>query len=176
MACCGDLGFPVVTQPGQLKAALAAAGKDGPFRVVYQPRSGDVVEHWEYVGWLCLKAGRLIVVVDEIDMICSPGSSKNAKSEYWKKTNRMAALEQIVQYGRHHEIALVGIARAPQDVWRRLTGQSLRMLVFRMNERLELDALASRLGSHVNELPTLEEFQYLDWTDGGNVSKQGGRI
>jgi hypothetical protein len=170
------MGLPVVTQPGQLRSILAAAGPRGRAGVVYQPRGGDTVEHFEYVGWLCIKAGNIILMADEIDQVCSPGSSKNAASAYWKTTNRMPALEHIVQFGRHSHVAFVGIARAPQDVWRRLTGQSLRMLVFKMNERLEIEALASRLGSNTARLPTLGEFEYLDWCDGGEVKIAGGRI
>jgi hypothetical protein len=143
--------------------------------VVYQPRNGDLVEHWEHFCWLCIKAENLIIVADEVDQICSANSSKNAASVYWKKFQRTAGLEQIVQFGRHSHIAFVGIARAPQDVWRRLTGQSQRMLVFRMNERLELEALASRLGSDTNRLPNLGQYEFLDWNDGGEVKISGGR-
>lgn len=176
MACCSDMGLQIVTQPGQLRAALAAAVPKGIVRIVYQPRGGDVVEHFEYVGWLCIKAQNMVLMADEIDMVCSAGSSLNAKSAYWKNATRPSALDHIVNFGRHSNIAFVGIARAPQDVWRRLTGQSLRMLVFKMNERLELEALTSRLGSNTQTLPTLGSYQYLDWYDGGEVSVQGGRI
>ena len=170
------MGYTLCTQPGQLRKVLATAGPNNPVHVVYQPRSGDTVEHWEHVGWLCLKAKNLILMADEVDQICSAGSSRNAASPYWKKFQRDAALEQIVQFGRHAHVAFVGIARAPQDVWRRLTGQSLRMLVFKMNERLELDALASRLGSQADQLPTLGQYEYLDWNDGGEVTVSGGII
>ena len=176
VACCGVLGFPVVTQPGQLRDVLAAAGKHGPVAVVYQPRGGDIISHWEHVGVMCVAAQNLILMADEVDMICGPGTSKNAASPYWKQHQRTPALETIVQFGRHSHIAFIAIARAPQDVWRRLTGQSLRILCFRMNETLELEALRSRLGSQTETLPNLREFQYLDWNDGGTVTVAGGRI
>jgi hypothetical protein len=170
------MGYTIVRQPGQLKAQLMAAGPSGPLHVVYQPTGGDPVEHWEHLGWLCLMAGSLIIVGDEVDMVCSAGSSGNAQSSYWKKYKRMAALEKIVQYGRHSKVAFVGIARAPQDVWRRLTGQCHRMIVFKMNERLEMEALRGRLGSHTDQLPRLEPYTYLDWNDEtGFVSIGGGK-
>ena len=148
----------------------------GPVHVVYQPIGGDPVEHWEHMAWLCLMAQNIIVVADEVDMICSAGSPANGKSPYWKKFQRMAALEKIVQYGRHSHVAFVGIARAPQDVWRRLTGQCARMCVFRMNERLELDAVRSRLGSNTDRLPGLKPYTYLDWNDEiGEVTIGGGK-
>jgi len=165
-----------VTQPGQLREILARAGRKGAFCVIYQPRGGDLVEHWEHVGWMCIKAGNLILMADEIDQVCSSGSAKNAASPYWKKFQRMPALETIVQYGRHSHVAFIGVARAPQDVWRRLTGQSERMLVFRMSERLELDAVRGRMGSETDRLPALGEYQYLDWHDGGETTEGGGRL
>jgi hypothetical protein len=175
MACCGDLGYPIVHQPAELKAAFAAAGKKGAIHVCYQPLSGDIVEHWEHVGWLCIYAQNLILVCDEVDRICSANAPKDARSPYWKRTSRTAALEHIVQYGRHARIAFVGIARAPQDVWRRLTGQCGRMIVFRMVEPLELDAVRGRLGSAAtDELPHLGKYEYLDWTEDGNVYLGGG--
>jgi hypothetical protein len=176
VACCGDLGFPIVTQPGQLRNVLALAGKDRPVHVVYQPRGADIVEHWEHVAWLCLKAGHIILLADEVDMVCSAGSSKNAESAYWKKFQRPPALDQIVNFGRHSRVALVAISRAPQDVWRRLRGQAHRMLVFTMDDNLEIDALRSRLGAHSERLPGLERFDYLDWTDGGDVVISGGKL
>jgi hypothetical protein len=171
----GELAYPVVTQPGQLRDALAKAGKSGAVRVIYQPRQGDLVEHWEHVCALCVKAMNLILVADEVDMICSAGAPNNATSGYWKKFQKTPGLETIVQFGRHSHIAFLGIARAPQDVWRRLTGQSNRIMVFRMNERLELDAVRGRLGKATDELPDLGEYQYLDWKDDGTVTKAGGR-
>ena len=177
LACCGDLRWPVVSQPGQLRKVLAAAGHTGVVRCIYQPRTGNVVEHWEHVGWLCLKAENIIVVCDEVDQVCSASASKNAASPYWKKfPNKTPALEHIVQYGRHSHLAFVGIARAPQDVWRRLTGQSERILVFTMNERLELDALRGRLGSNTDRLPSLGKYEYMDWEDGGSVTICGGDL
>jgi hypothetical protein len=176
MACCGDLGFPIVHQPGELRAALARAGKRGPVHIVYQPTGGDIVEHWENAAWLCIHAGNLILIGDEIDGICEPGSPKKYGSEYWKKSSRIAALDHIVNYGRHVPLAFVGISRAPQDTWRRLRGQSERMLVFKMDDDLEMDALRSRLGRHTDQLPALGRYKYLDWHDDGSVSIEGGKL
>ena len=125
---------------------------------------------------LCIKREDLILIVDEVDGICSAGSAKNADSTYWKKFRIKPALDTIVQYGRHSRIACVGIARAPQDVWRRLTGQSNEILVFRMTEKLELDAVRTRLGSNADRLPALGEYENLDWKDDGSVAIRGGRL
>jgi hypothetical protein len=144
--------------------------------VVYQPKGGDLVKHWENVAWLCIHAGHLILVADEVDGICSPGSPMVAKSEHWKETRRIAALDHIVNYGRHVPMAFVGISRAPQDTWRRLRGQSERMLVFSMDDDLEMDALRSRLGRHTDQLPGLGKYEYLDWHDDGTVSVGGGKL
>lgn len=175
MACCGELGT-VVTQPGQLKAIIARAGKRGDFHVVYQPQGGDLVEHWEQVAWMAIHRGHLILLADEVDGICSAGSAKDASSPYWKTARRRPALDHIVNYGRHVPMAFVGISRAPQDVWRRLRGQSGRMLVFSMDDDLELEAIRSRLGRHTEQLPGLKEYHYLDWHDGGAVTVEGGRL
>jgi hypothetical protein len=176
MACCGDLKYPIVHQPGQLRDALARAGKRGMVHLVYQPTGGDMVEHWEHVAWLCIAAGHLILVADEVDGICSAGSPKDANSDYWKKFKRKPALDHIVNFGRHAPIAFVGVSRAPQDVWRRLRGQSGRMLVFSMDDDLEMDALRSRLGRHTEILPGLKKYEYIDWHDDGAVSLGGGKL
>lgn len=136
VACCGDLGFPVVHQPGQLRELMAQAGPEGQLRVVYQPTAGDVVEHWEYVGWLCCAAQNLILLADEIDKVCTPGVP-TIHSPYWKGNTRGPVLKEIVDYGRHRRIAMIAIARAPQSVWIRLRGQCERMLVFRMSNTCE---------------------------------------
>jgi hypothetical protein len=144
--------------------------------VVYQPLGGDLVEHWEHVAWMCYRAGHLILMADEVDGICSAGSAKDADSEYWKKTGRKPALYQIVNFGRHSPMAFIGISRAPQDVWRRLRGQSNRMLVFSMDDDLEMDAIRTRLGKHTDQLPGLKEYEFLDWRDDKTVTLGGGKL
>ncbi len=171
-----DMGWNIVRQPGDLRNRLLAAGPDGPVHVVYQPIGGDPVEHWEHMAWLCLMAENLIIVADEVDMICSAGSPASARSPYWKKYQRMPALQKIVQYGRHSKVAFLATARRPQDVWRGLTGQAGRIVVFKMNERLELDAVRDRLGSDTDRLPNLLPYTYLDWNDAeGEVNVGGGK-
>lgn len=176
MACCSDLKFQIVSQPGALRKILAGAGKKGVIHVVYQPKGGDLVEHWEHVAWMCIAAANLILMCDEVDSICSSGSAKDSNSDYWKKFKRKPALDHIVNFGRHAPVAFLGISRAPQDVWRRLRGQSERMLVFSMDDDLEMDALRSRLGRQVEQLPGLGKYQYLDWRDDGSVSIEGGKL
>jgi len=134
------------------------------------------VEHWETVAWMCFKAGHLILFADEVDGICSAGSAKDGSSDYWKKTNRTPALYQIVHFGRHSPMAFIGVSRAPQDVWRRLRGQSNRMLVFSMDDQLEIDAIRNRLGKAADQLPELGEYEYLDWSDDKTVAIRGGKL
>jgi hypothetical protein len=123
-----------------------------------------------------MKAGNLILMGDEIDMICSPGSAKNAESDYWRKYRRGPALDRIVNFGRHSHVAFIGVSRAPQDTWRRLRGQAGRMLVFNMDDDLEMDAVRSRMGKETDRLPSLGKYEYLDWQDGGATELRGGRL
>jgi len=165
-----------VHQPGELHKILAAAGRKGPVHVVYQPKDGDPVEHFEHVAWMCIRAGHIVFMCDEVDMICSAGSAKNKESDYWRQYHRPPALSHIVNFGRHSPMAFVGISRAPQDVWRRLRGQAGRMLVFTMDDDLELEALRSRLGRDADQLPHLERYTYLDWYDGEGATVEGGKL
>jgi hypothetical protein len=171
------MGLPVVTQPGALKAIIVAAGKDRPFGVVYQPRTGDTVEHFEHVGWLCIAAGNCILMADEVDQVCSAGSPISAKSAYWKKASRGSALNHLVQYGRHVHVAMVGISRTPQDCWLRLRSNALRILAFRMQGKLDREALEGFLDDvSIAKLPHLGKYEYVDWTDDGGAVVTGGGI
>ena len=176
MQQCGDLGWRVVTQPGELRTVLAAAGERGHFRVIYQPAVGEWTAHWECVSQLCARRKNLVLVADEVDGICSAGTPGDMRAAYWREhKGQMPGLQYLVQYARNDHIAFLAMARAPQDVWRRLTGQSREMLVFRMNEDRELEALRSRLGSATELLPGLGQYEYLRWQDDGTALVEAGR-
>jgi len=85
-----------------------------PFDKVNQIIFRGELEFDTLFGAAC-SMGNVVVVFDEIDMVCSP-------------TNIEFHLNRIIQYGRHLNVGLIGASRRPANVHRNLTSQAMEII------------------------------------------------
>jgi hypothetical protein len=164
-----DLSLPrykVFSQPGQLEAYLRV-NRGRRFRILYQPRSGNVQEHFRAVCTIVRAFGSMIFGVDELDMLC--GSEWGA--------NRMPdEFYHLVNYGRHCKVSMLATARRPMSVARGFTSQCLQMRLFCMTERADLKYFEDYIGEEdARRLSALDKYQFLLWTGDGPAVLCGGR-
>ena len=99
---------------------------------------------FKYV-YLC---GNITLVVDEIDLYIPNGQP----DEY---------LLNIIRYGRHKRIDLIGISQRPARVVRDLTAQADIICIFQSTENRDVDYLAGRIGrENADKIRGLNQFDY----------------
>lgn len=157
-----DPGEVVIHDPATLKQLLRERGRSEPFHVLYQPRTGTVIDNWRRVGVLSYATGNLLLCVDEMGMLTEYGNfMQDAKG-------KEPILKAIVHYGRHRKIDIICTAQRPTDVARRYTALCTELRVFQTSENKDLTYLAERMGqSAVSKLAALPKFTFLHWTDAG---------
>lgn len=150
-------GFVVATQPVELKHLL----RRSKTKILYQPRAGDIDEHFRAVSRIVYLIGETIYGVDEIDGRCGA---------HWGNRFMPPELYDIVNYGRHHKVSMVFTAREPMQIARGLTSASHEMRLFHMHENRYVKYFAEFIGNDAaDRLRTLPKFQYLRWLNDGSV-------
>lgn len=149
-------GFIEVHQPGELKALLTQAGTDGPFRILYTPKQGEEIQHFDAVCRLVAKRRRMIFAMDEVDKNQQP---------MWAPP----ALYELINYARHMEVAMIGSARRTAQVSKEYAYSLSEMCIFQVTEPGDLKYLASKIGTAATEqLPNLDKYAYLRWMQDGS--------
>lgn len=152
----------MIDDPAELKKLLDLAGKRTPFRVLFKPQEGAILDHWRRVGVTCYSTGNMLLCIDEIGMICEYGQFMQDTPQ----KNVDPILKSIVHYGRHRKIDVICTAQRPTDVARRYTALCTEMRIFQTSENSDLTYLAKRVGElPVSKLPGLPKFVFLRWTD-----------
>lgn len=108
------------------------------------------------VARMALKLGRVTVVFDELDQVC--------RGKSWLSD----AAREIVHYGRHSQIALLGCFRRTANVHEDILSQAHAAFIFRHSEasKPDCDALRGRFGDDVALAATqLEPMRFLVWRD-----------
>lgn len=133
----------------------ASAGKlgDRP-RVVLQAHRGSLRDHPEFdaaCAW-ALRAGNLLLVVDEVDQYCSSGFTPRSLSD-------------VLSLGRHTCVDQLYLTRRPAEIAREITANADALRAFRTTEPRDLDYLAGYCGSaFVEGLKRLPRFGSATWT------------
>ena len=159
-------GYVLVSQPGQMEAYLRANSKRR-FRLLYQPRAGDIDGHFRAFCTIVRAFGSMIVGIDELDMLC--GSQ-------WGEKRMPPEFSHLVHYGRHSRVSMLATARRPMDVARGFTSQCGEMRLFHMREKGDLKYFENYIGALAARLPSLQKYQYLHWTGDGEATTCGGRV
>lgn len=129
---------------GDMHEMLTEAAKGGlAQRVVMQaPRA-----HFDLFCKYAYRAGNMTVVVDEVNLFCSPAKCP-------------APLLELLRIGRHASVDLIFAARRPAEVSRDLTAQSDEIIAFHTIEPNDIKWFSDVCGKTFAEsLPTLPEFQ-----------------
>jgi len=99
-------GYTIITDPAQLLAYLRP-NRGRRFRVMYQPRAGNLDMHFRSVSRIVKAMGWMIFAVDEIDSFCGArfGDYRMPPELY-----------DLVNYRRHYRVSMLATARRPQTV------------------------------------------------------------
>jgi hypothetical protein len=154
-------GELVIHDPGELKTLSKEWGRTKPFKVLFQPRAGSVMDNWRKVGTVAYASGNLLLCIDEMGMLTENGS-------FLADGGEEPILKSIVHYGRHRKLDVICTAQRPTDVARRYTALCSEMRIFQTTEPKDLTYLQGQVGeSAVQQLPTLPNYVFLRWTDEG---------
>lgn len=150
-------GFLHVHQPDQLRDAIAATW-GGDFRIMYSPTSGDGFAHFEAVNAIVKFAGDCVYAVDEVDKFQEPGYAP-------------PQLYELLNYGRHAHVAMIGTARRPAQVSKEYTYGLSEICAFATTEPGDLDYLEKKIGWEASsKVPTLGKYEYLRWLQTGEAA------
>lgn len=154
-------GFVPVSQPGELRALLMRQGGED-FRFLYTPTQGDGLQHFEAVNLMVRKCRHLLYAVDEVDKYQQPGF---APPEFY----------ELLNYGRHAEVAMIGTARRPAQVSKEYTYGLSEVVAFAFTEPGDLKYFEAKCGgTAANQLPSLGKYAYLRCMADGRVSQGSG--
>jgi hypothetical protein len=144
-------GSVIFSQPGPLREYLIL-NRGRRFQIVYQPRHGDIVEHFRAVCLLVSIFGWMIFGVDELDKFCG---------NRWGPVGMPSELAELVDYGRHHRVSMLASARRPKSIAPAFRGEA-EMRVFRLKEEGAIEYFEGELGKETAaRLRTLPQFSYL---------------
>lgn len=94
-------GYRVIASPGELVDYLRP-NRGRRFRILYQPREGDLDLHFRAVCAIVRAYGWMIFGVDELDKLCGAR---------FGDTRMCSELYFLVNYGRHVRVSMVATAR-----------------------------------------------------------------
>ena len=157
-------GYVILSQPGMLREYLRL-NRGRRFAVLYQPREGDLDEHFAACCTIVRAFGSMILGIDELDKLCGArfGDSRMPPELY-----------HLVNYGRHERVSMIATARRPRAVARGYTAEA-EMRLFQMQERADLDYFADLIGSeHAERLRSLPAYYYLHCVQDGTPELRGG--
>jgi hypothetical protein len=158
-------GYVVFTAPGPLLEYLRV-NRGRRFRVLYQPRAGDLDKHFKAVCRIVRAFGWMIFAIDEIDALNGPNHGPK-----WMPKELYA----LVNYGRHAPVSMIATARRPQDVARGFRAES-DWFVFCLQDEAAIASLANRIGDkNLETVRNLPKFSYLHCVQDEEPVICGGR-
>jgi len=119
------------------------------FEVIFDPLDPQDEFEFSIFCRVAQSVGRLHVVIEEIDLFATPFLIPRG-------------LQELIKYGRHRAINLVGVSRRPAEVSRLFTSQASRFILFRQIEPRDIQYFKSIIGDSADMLPTLEPYHFLD--------------
>lgn len=153
-----------INEPGPLREYLRP-NRGRRFQVIYQPRSGDIVTHFQNVCTVVYQFGWMVFVVDELDKFCG---------NRWGPLGMPVEFADIVNYRRHRRIAMLASARRPKAVAPAFRGEA-EMRVFRLKEEGAIEYFESELGKETAaRLRTLPQYVYLHCRQDCDPEPRGG--
>jgi hypothetical protein len=125
-----------LSSPVRLERFLTWADPQDAFAARYVPEHADLVGEFEDVCELVFDFGRLVFGIEEVPMLCTPGSLPGQ-------------FDRLVRLGRHERVSMVWTAQRMVEVARRLTAATDYFVLFSHTEPRDLDGIAERCGAEV---------------------------
>lgn len=156
-------GYILITEPGPLLKYLRP-NRGRRFHVIYQPRQGDLDQHFNAVCKIVRACGWMIFGIDELDKLCGPHHGPKWMPE---------GFYDLVNYGRHCRVSMIATARRPQGVAAGFKAEA-EYRVFRLTDQAALDAVAMYIGKDkVSRVSTLPKYVYLQCVDDEDPVERG---
>jgi len=142
-----DYGNGCICDNGPEFREYAARVRDGEgFTVILRPQSDADVGAFFAVA---RASARCWIVVEEIDRYCTAGAIEDEN------------LNWVINYGRHRELNLIGLARRPARVNRSLTANADWIISHQTTEPRDLQYLSEFMP--IDEVPSLERGEWVMW-------------
>lgn len=139
-----------LTSMEDMDAFLAWASEQRAFAARYVPE-GPLEEEFEPVAEAIYDYGGLVLGIEEVPMLCTPGSLPDA-------------FDHLVRLGRHRRVSLVWTAQRLVETARRLTAATDYFIFFSHTEPRDLDGIAERCGSEVaRRVAELPRHRFVVW-------------
>ena len=114
--------------------------------------SNPSMEDFEIWAKKFYEQGNLIVLVEEIDMLCT---SSRIGPEFKK----------LVSLGRHENVGLIMTYRRIADAHKLPPSQAHHFFIFKTHLPNDISYLRTLIGNDVDQLPALEDFHFLHYHD-----------
>ena len=122
------------------------------FKIIYQPL--DPEGEFPIVAQLVWACGDVTILIEECD-------------RYAQFQRMCLPLKEIIQRGRHKNIALIGVTQRPPSIDRLLTSQAKKMCIFNTTEPNDIQYFREVIGDAVvTKIEQLKQYEYVEWLDG----------
>jgi len=148
-------GFPEFDNLSDVYSEIRAAGPNGIFQIVYNSLQDEDLNS---LCEIAAAAGPVCFIVEEVDTYATP----------WDCPIELKAL---LKKGRHWGVDMIFISRRPAEINRLITSQSQRFIVFRIIEGRDIAYLKSIIGPVADDIPKLDDLNYIDWKHGKTEKK-----
>lgn len=148
----GEYTEGVIVQDLEELKALWGKVYRRPFRIIYQPLDPD--SEFPIVATYVLRCGNVEFLIEECDRYTMPKGI-------------CLPFKEIIQRGRHNNIALIGVTQRPRGIDHLLTSQAKKMCIFNTNEPGDIDYFKGIIGDAVAaKVEALKQYEYVEWLDG----------
>jgi hypothetical protein len=159
----GNIEFGVTVENLHSMQTLIERQADRKFRIRYVDlvaiesfAAGDDEENFqkiEAILGMCLDVGNCTLVIDEVDMFCSPRGMP-------------PTFKKLLARGRHDSLNLLWTTRRPQEVSKMLLSQSDEFYLFQMHHPADIDYFRNFMPVDRDAVMRLQVGQCLHWKAG----------
>lgn len=152
----GEYEDGVVFQDRQMLFDFWKERLDDDLRLIYQPLQPE--EEFDYICNLVYESGNMIFAAEEIDKFCRPNGIS-------------LPFANVIQRGRHRDIAFVGVSQRPFGINRIISSQAKEIYTFQQSEPRDLEYLSMFIGKDLTEkVRNLPPYHFLYWQSNGKIA------
>lgn len=122
----------------------------GDFRIIYNPLNPSNEAEFSELCEIVYMIGDMHFLVEELDLVADT-------------FNTDMHFQSIIRRGRHKAINFIGISQRPFGINRNITSQAKEFYSFRQKEPRDVDYLKYYIGREAEEIPNLQEYEFLYW-------------
>lgn len=145
-------GAPAKATLAQIRAAMIAAGDDGPLRIRYAPKGTtekQIRKEFEALCDLVYAWENCVFVAEELANVTTPGWAPPS----WRK---------MCTSGRHQRVHIVGFSQTPALIDKTFLGNCTLIHCSALREHPHRKAVALKMDIDQRRIDLLEKFQYIE--------------